>query len=249
MLPCFECESCREEQYARCSNYNYFGSRCDGGLSECIAVPEWNIVTFSDQLDYKTAALCEPAAVALHSVEKGEVSENDSTVIIGSGTIAILTAFWCRQKGADAVVVCRNERKSSFIESLGLKAILEKNAENLHANKVFECVGTPEAINMAVNSAQPGGSIVLVGNPSGDIAFSKQVYWKILRRELNVKGTWNSEYSNVRNNWKDVIQTMETHQIPFEKLITDIYDMKNIHTALDNMRSTDTFSIKTMIDI
>ena len=30
MLPCMKCSACKIEEYAQCSNYNYFGSRCEG---------------------------------------------------------------------------------------------------------------------------------------------------------------------------------------------------------------------------
>ncbi len=31
LLPCFKCESCKEGSYATCENYDYYGSRRDGG--------------------------------------------------------------------------------------------------------------------------------------------------------------------------------------------------------------------------
>ena len=52
LIPCGECPSCKEKEYARCDNYNYFGSRCDGGMAEYISVPLWNIVTFSDDIPW-----------------------------------------------------------------------------------------------------------------------------------------------------------------------------------------------------
>ena len=46
MLPCFECPSCKKQQYAQCSHYDYFGSRRDGGYAEYLVVPTWNLVLF-----------------------------------------------------------------------------------------------------------------------------------------------------------------------------------------------------------
>ena len=39
MLPCRTCDACKAKQYAQCSNYNYFGSRCDGGFCLYLVVP------------------------------------------------------------------------------------------------------------------------------------------------------------------------------------------------------------------
>ena len=38
MLPCFNCDACKEENYAQCHNYSYFGSRQDGGFSEFLVL-------------------------------------------------------------------------------------------------------------------------------------------------------------------------------------------------------------------
>lgn len=43
LLPCRKCDMCEVGEYASCWNYNYFGSRCDGGFAEYIAVPVWNL--------------------------------------------------------------------------------------------------------------------------------------------------------------------------------------------------------------
>ena len=44
LLPCMKCTSCKEEKYAMCSNYKYFGSRNDGAYGEYLVVPVWNLV-------------------------------------------------------------------------------------------------------------------------------------------------------------------------------------------------------------
>ena len=81
--------SLQMEEYAQCSGYSYFGSRQDGAWAEYLVVPVWNLVPFDDTLDYKTAALCEPAAVSMHAVNIGDIKEGQNVVIIGTGTIAL----------------------------------------------------------------------------------------------------------------------------------------------------------------
>ena len=38
LIPCGECSACQCGRYAQCKQYNYYGSRCNGGMSEYIAV-------------------------------------------------------------------------------------------------------------------------------------------------------------------------------------------------------------------
>ena len=34
LIPCGKCVSCQKKQYEMCKDYNYLGSRCDGGFAE-----------------------------------------------------------------------------------------------------------------------------------------------------------------------------------------------------------------------
>ena len=40
LIWCGRCAACEEGHYAQCSNYDYLGSRSDGGMAEYVAVPE-----------------------------------------------------------------------------------------------------------------------------------------------------------------------------------------------------------------
>ena len=62
LLPCRECDMCEIGEYASCRNYNYFGSRCDGGFAEYIAVPVWNLVVSEKDISFEEMAMAEPAA-------------------------------------------------------------------------------------------------------------------------------------------------------------------------------------------
>ena len=75
LLPCGKCSACREEQYARCSDYDYYGSRRDGAMAEYIAVKQENLCLLPKEVTYEEAAMSEPAAVALHAFRKSGVGQ------------------------------------------------------------------------------------------------------------------------------------------------------------------------------
>ena len=97
MLPCFECPSCKKQQYAQCSHYDYFGSRRDGGYAEYLVVPTWNLVLFDDDLSYDVAAMCEPAAVGIHANGLANVQKGQSVLVIGTGMIGYVCAAFASQ--------------------------------------------------------------------------------------------------------------------------------------------------------
>lgn len=68
-------------------------------------------------------------------------------------------------------------------------------AADAGADIFFECVGKNETLTWAVEYTAPGGRVMLVGNPFSDMHLEKTVYWKSLRNQLTVTGTWNSSFS------------------------------------------------------
>lgn len=261
MLPCFKCPSCAAGEYARCDQYNYFGSRCDGAYAEYLTVPVWNLRLFSDDLSYDAAALCEPAAVALHAVNAGQIGVNDTVAVIGSGTIGLLTAMWARIQGARQVVVIgRGEKKMEKARELGFSEVIstlkqdaEKTVHTLTldqgADVVLEVAGSSETVGLAIQCAKKGGTVVLTGNPSGDITLARNLYWRILRGELNLKGTWNSSYSEKRDDWAIALSYMEQGLLPVEKLITHHFALDEWAKAFSILRQRDSGAIKVMFDV
>ena len=264
LKPCFKCPSCMEGAYARCDSYDYYGSRCNGAYARYLAVKVWNLVFYEGIAD-EQAALCEPAAVALHALQRAgvygsETAESKRILIVGTGTIGLLTALWAQGfKASQVIIAGRSQDKLQLAGDIvkGADAIdstapdyeeqLLAMTQGHMADIVIECVGSDAALAAAVRSAAKGGTLVLMGNPDGDMTLPKVVYWQILRRELTVKGTWNSEYSDSNNNWKQVIEAIKKGILSTEGLITHSFPLEEYESALDTVRDRSAGSIKVML--
>lgn len=261
LLPCFECPSCAIGEYARCDHYNYFGSRCDGGFAEYICVPVWNLVPFSEGLSYAAAAMCEPTAVALHTVTAAKIAVGDTVVVIGCGTIGILAAMWAKLQGAEKVIlVGRGKEKVEAAKGMGFQYVLsslnqdpEKEILNLTGGKgadvALELAGNSSAVGTAISCVKKGGTVVLTGNPSEDITLERSIYWKILRKELTIAGTWNSSYNADKNDWKIALKYMEKGLFPVERLITHRFKLNECQDAFTVLRKPGSNAIKVMFEM
>ena len=248
MLPCMRCDACKKGEYAQCDCYNYFGSRCDGGFSEYLLVPKWNLV-FLDNVSYKVASLCEPAAVSLHAASLMKIKNGDKIAVSGSGTIGLLIGYFASKKGAKVSVVCRNQKKSSFIKKIGFDVLDINNFDSEEFDGVFEVVGSNDSINHAIKLVRTFGKVVLVGNPKEDVLLEKKVYWKILRKQLEIIGSWNSSYNDKNNDWKEVLKYMKKDGLFFERLITKEFLLEESDDAFNYLRFSDDLKFKVVFKI
>ena len=114
----------------------------------------------------------------------------------------------------------------------------EEESKAIQADVVVEAVGTPQAVSSAVLLARPGGSILLMGNPSGDLAMEKNVYWRILRKQLNLMGTWNSSYEKDEAcDWTEALDALSKKKIPAQALITHCFPSEKLMDGLELMKN------------
>ena len=223
LLPCKTCHNCKKQYYAQCEDYDYFGSRRDGGFAEFLSVPLWNLKVFEDKFDFLSASLCEPAAVAKHALSKMR-GHDKKVCIIGSGVIGILIGIWAKLANVHVFFAARNIEKARFLESLGFGIVSQERDFDL----CFECVGSAESLQSCIELTKTKGRIVLVGNPKTEMSLPQKTYWRILRQELDVVGVWNSDYPS---DWDFVVQNLD--KIPTEKLITHIFKLHECQKAFD----------------
>ena len=75
--------------------------------------------------------------------------------------------------------------------------------------------------------------MVLMGNPVNDILLSQTTYWKILRKQLRVSGTWNSSYDGINSSdWTEAVDALANHEIEANSLITHRFNQDELMTGL-----------------
>ena len=233
LIPCKKCASCLKGEYETCSSYDYTGSRRDGAFAEYVAVPVWNLIELPDTVSDIEGAMLEPLSVALHAVKKLGSIEGKSVCIVGTGPIGMMAGQWAKALGARAVVKGRSEAKREIAERSGLEYVTETDGG---FDCVVEVVGSPEAVAESISLAKPGGRLVLIGNPSGDIPLAQDVYWKILRRQLTLCGTWNSSFKSGDSDWAASVRALAEGSIRVEGLCTHVMGAAELPRGLAIMR-------------
>ena len=124
---------------------------------------------------------------------------------------------------------------------------LDKKTGGIGADVFFECVGKNETCSLAINHAAPGGKVCLVGNPYSDMLLDKQDYWKILRNQLTVTGTWNSSFTGVvTDDWHMVVYLLKEKKIDPAQFISHCYRLEELDRGFEIMRDKSEDYIKIM---
>lgn len=245
LLPCFKCEACKAQNYACCENYDYYGSRRDGGFAEYIAVKKFNLVPLPDNVSYEEGAMCEPASVGCHTVKKLDLRGGERLLISGAGPIGIIAARWAESKGASCVKFIENDpAKIDFAKKLGYKIHTEGDKYDC----AIEGTGASAPLAMILKAVKTRGKVVLMGNPSGEMTLSPKDYQQILRSELQLLGTWNSSYADFDNDWRDTLKAVSEGKLVIRDLITHRFALSDTLEALTMMRDKKEFFVKVMTD-
>ena len=247
LIPCKECKPCLNRQYEMCRNYNYLGSRRDGGFAEYVKVPAQNLILLPEGVSFEEAAMLEPMAVAVHAMRRALPGTGETIVICGLGTIGLLLLMFLleeqrRSHHSGTVLAVGNkefQKQKALLFGLPEECYCDSRTEHVGkwieehtpggADVFFECVGKNETLTWAVDDTAPGGRICLVGNPASHMTLRKDVYWKILRNEQTIMGTWNSSFTGEEaDDWHYVMKLLSdkritpgiliSHRLPLEEL-------------------------------
>jgi len=267
MIPCKICVFCRKKQYEMCRNYSYLGSRRNGGFAEYVAVPEDNLIKLPESVTFEEAAMLEPMAVAVHAMRRIAPAASDTIVVCGLGTIGLLLLMFLLEMQSKAfgkhgriLVIGNKEMQMQTILKMGLskecycdgskqdagKWLMEQT-KGRGADVFFECVGRNETFAQAVTHTAPTGKIMLVGNPYTDMTLEKSVYWKILRNQLVVTGTWNSSFAHEpEDDWHYVLELLLQKRIAPAELISHRVSLDKLEQGFQMMRNKTEDYVKVM---
>lgn len=248
LIPCRKCEQCINERYELCRNYDYLGSRSNGAFAEYVTVPVENLIELPDNVSFEEAAMLEPMAVAVHAIRgvlDPEQDRNISIAVYGLGTIGMFIVMFLKAAGFHNLYLIGNkdsQKKNVLALGISEDRYYDKNTDHIKnsggAQVVFECVGRTLTYADAIDIAVPMGKVMLVGNPYSDMTLPRNIYWKILRNQLTVKGTWNSSFTGKPDDdWHYVLNFINNGSINPGQFISHRFPLKDLKKGLDIMHN------------
>ncbi len=233
-IPCRKCAPCLSGNYVMCEDYDYLGSRRDGGFAEyCLVPDEWYFVeSVNPDLSDDVLGMVEPCTVAQHAIRKSGLTAGQSVLIFGAGPIGQMAARWARIFGAAFIaLVDVVEEKAEFAREHGnivfnsMTVDVDREFRKLNngspADVVIEGTGSGAALGLGIECVKTFGTVLMMGNPHRDTTIKLHQHSQILRKELKLQGIWNSHYADVpMNEWKYTVKMLDEGNMQIEDLIT-----------------------------
>jgi len=119
------------------------------------------------------------------------------------------TDIFCEEQAGSLVRESVNGKPDPLSEGASASFV-----EGMDFDVFFECVGKNETLSLGVEKLNFHGVLITVGNPYSDMTLDRNIYWKILRNQLTIRGVWNSSFTGHDNDdWHYVLKFLSGHDL------------------------------------
>ena len=217
-----------------------------GGWSHGMIAHPSQLVAVPDDLTDEAAVMIEPTACAVHAAARYEGHE---TVIIGAGTVGLLTlaaitatrdhdryapvivaARYAEQRrlakelGAD--IVCTPDEMPRWVRSISKSMVIGDQLSSGFRH-VVDCVGSSSSLQQALQVVAPGGEVQLVGMPS-NVSLELTSLW---HREVAIRGC----YAYTRDDFLAAIDVVRRFDLG--RLVSATYPLDDYKDAITHAAS------------
>lgn len=163
MIGCGQCRRCVAGRHHVCPERHELGIRdgLAGALAERLAFPAAYLHALPDTVDATAGALVEPAGNAQRCVDAAALSSGERLLILGTGTIGLLTAMLARARGLEVHLLAENPE---FARSFGFPSTWTRaTLPDLPWDAVVDASNGPELPGLAISLVEPGRRVVHIG--------------------------------------------------------------------------------------
>ncbi|HUZ17477.1 MAG TPA: zinc-binding alcohol dehydrogenase family protein [Spirochaetia bacterium] len=232
---CGVCSSCLRGRTNACKNNETLGVQRDGALTEYITVP-WQKVVPPEGLALEELVLVEPLTVGFHAVDRSQVRDDDTVLVIGCGMIGLGAIVRANLRGARVIATDIDDEKLAIAASFGahvginsrsvdLSRELDRVTDGHGPDVVIEAVGSPATYRTAVEVVAFTGRVTGIGYAAEDAPIPTRL---IVQKELDLRGSRNATAQDFRA----VVRFLGRRTLPLEQVISRRVPLEHSGEAL-----------------
>lgn len=254
LIPCGECYYCQTGNYARCMNGRIWGIIPTsvkpviwGGHGGYLYVPyQARLHKFPKDVNPEAAVLIEPLATGMRACRNGGVTSGTSTVVIGPGTIGLVSVVAAKAHGADPLILVGTRKdRLELGKQLGAdytiqisrdtpaEEVAEKvreivNEHGLLAEVVLEAAGTASSQKLSLALLRPTGIMMMMGCTAKSDPVVLDTFHDILLNEIRMHGSHLSGWA-----YEPSVKVIVSGKYPLEKIVTHKFPNSQLARAFE----------------
>jgi 2-desacetyl-2-hydroxyethyl bacteriochlorophyllide A dehydrogenase len=252
-LPCWTCKPCTTGRQNLCENLQFFGCGWEqGGMADYFTVAANRLHVVPDELDDRAAALIEPLSTPVHAVRVAGDVAGKAVVVLGAGTIGLLVLAAVRAHGAKRVVVtdvlpAKRERALRLGADAAVDAAAPDVAEQSRAalgesaDVVFDCVAIQPTVVQAIAMASKGGTVVVVGVPTGDVSVPLAI---VQDHQIRIQGS----ATYLPEDYAESIELLRRGAVRADDIVTAVRPVEDVARAFADSLSGDHIKVLVALD-
>lgn len=220
---CGHCRACRSGRPAVCLERAPADfSSWNGAFCRYRSVSAERLLRVPDTLSVRHAALTEPTAIAIHTVNLSGVGTDDRVLVTGAGPVGALTVAVLRARGVEDITVSEpSEIRRRHALACGASAVVGPDElEPAPMGRpvrdaytvVFECSGRASAAESALDQLDYAGMFVFVGTGS---TMPKVNHNRIIVLEQTLIGAYNYDAEG----FGPALELLASGNLPLDVLI------------------------------
>lgn len=230
-IPCGECVYCKHGNVSMCEHFKSTNIR-PGGFSEYVYLSEEHLKNVAhlkpENLSDIEASFYEPLGCIVRAVKRANLLKGDKALVVGLGSIGILTAQALKAYGYDVLGCDLLNERIDLLKSFGIEACdVRELGDDYKADGIFMTSGADKAIGTALKYVRNGGKILVFSSTPSDLSAypNNEIYY----RELTVMGS----YSPAPVDLKDSLALLKEGKVKVKDIST-VYNLDDIQKAFDD---------------
>ena len=235
IVPCWDCRYCTSGKYWMCEVHNIYGFQrvvADGGMAEYMRLSTNALVhRIPPSISTEDAAIIEPMACSIHTVNRGDIQLDDVVVIAGAGPLGLMMVQVARLKTPRKLIVVdpipeRLELARGFGADVVINPATQNAADAVRAltggygcDVYIETTGAPIGVTQGLDMIRKLGRFVEFS------VFGKETTadWSIIgdRKELDIRGSHLGPYC-----YPIAIDLMERGLVTSKGIVTHHYPLE-----------------------
>lgn len=224
-----------------------------GCLTSKVIHPAAFTYKLPDNVSFAEGAMVEPFAIGMQSASKASIKPGDIALVIGAGTIGIMTALAALAGGCAKVYISDIEEKKLEIAAQydgiipihalksEVEAVILEETEGWGVDVVFECTGAIPVYKTAFSAVRPGGCVVFVGMPIDPVPLDI-----VLAQSKEIRMETVFRYANI---YDRAINLIASGKVNLKPLISETFSFNDSVSAFDRAAEARPTDIKIQIKI